>query len=150
MSNASKIATALTVGLIAATVGCIVVRGEEPIEPIQLDPNTVQLEGWFDQRTFEWMLFPVRDFDSYVPFDRKENDKCVTLVNGTGAAHTKFAPLQGRRVVVTGVAVRYRDLKKGTSVADQLLAKRYYEDVRVENFCYREYIFVVREITPHG
>jgi hypothetical protein len=144
MSSAS-IAIAFTAGFVAATVGYGVARGDEPIE---LDASTVRLEGWFEGRKVEWILFPTKDFDSYYPFDRKENEKCVTLVNGTGMEPAKFAPLEGRRVVVTGVPVRYADLKEGTSDADRLLAKRYYEDTVVEDFCYRNYVFVVREIKP--
>ena len=145
MSEASA-AIALTVAVVAATVGYAAVRGEETIQPIDLDASTVRLERWFDQSTYEWALFPMKDFDSYVPFDRKESDKCVTLVDRTGLKRDELARLQGLRVVITGVAVRYRDLTDGTTAADRLLAKKYYEDVRVENFCYREYIFVVRGV----
>jgi len=70
------------------------------------------------------------------------------LINGTGAGRAKFAPLEGRKVVVVGVAVRYDDLGDGTSDADRLLAKKYYEDVVVENFCLRDFVFVAREVVP--
>jgi len=49
-------------------------------------------------------------------------------------------------VVVVGVAVRYDDLGDGTSDADRLLAKKYYEDVVVENFLpAADFVFVARE-----
>jgi len=47
----------------------------------------------------------------------------------------------GRKVVVVGVAVRYDDLGMGPR-PPTIAAKKYYEDVVVENFCLRDFVFV--------
>ncbi len=124
-------------------IGCATVT-KYPTE-IVLDQSTQQVEGWFEYKS-ELILLPVRNLDDYDPFAKQENLHCVSLVNHTGSPISKFARLDGSRVVATGFAIRYADLAYGTSDTDRLLAKRYYEDQRVENFCYRPFVFVASSL----
>ena len=134
-----KWALAMLLPLNVIPIGCATVTESRP--EIVLDQSTQQVEGWFEFKS-ELTLFPVKNVDDYDPFAKQENLHCVSLVNHTGSATSKFARLDGSRVIATGFAIRYADLAYGTSDTDRLLAKRYYEDQRVENFCLRPFVFV--------
>jgi hypothetical protein len=136
---------AMLIPMNVIAISCATVT-EYPTE-IVLDQSTQQVEGWFDYKG-ELALFPIRNVDDYDPFAKQENLHCVSLVNRTGSAtsSSNFARLDGSRVIATGFAIKYADLAYGTSDTDRLLAKRYYEDQRVENFCYRPFVFVATSL----
>lgn len=94
------------------------------------------------------MLYPVKSFENYYPYEKQQNQKCVSLVNGTGAARSDFAAFDGKKVVVIGFAIRYADLQLGTAPADRIMSKRYFKDEVVLNSCLRELIFVVSSVQP--
>jgi hypothetical protein len=76
----------------------------EPLEPPRayvLDQSTTQLEGWFSSG-WEWMLYPIARIDDYERYERKEEDKCVPLLNGTGKRRSEFRRLEGKKVIVEG------------------------------------------------
>lgn len=85
--------------------------------------------------------------EGYYPLDKVEDEKCVSLVNGTNSDRSNFRSLHGRKVVATGLAVRYDDLQNGTSDFDRLLSRKYYEGEPVHNFCLRDFVFVVRTLS---
>lgn len=114
---------------------------------IELKQDTRRIEGWFSAKG-EWILFPTKSFRDYSPFGRDENQKCVSLVNGTGLERTRYQSLEGDRIVVTGFVVRYESLSSGDSVHDRLLSKKYFENEPVENFCLRDFIFVASSLEP--
>lgn len=90
--------------LIAASSGCTLAptAADAPPAGIVLDKSSVRLEGWFSARG-EWMVNPASgDFESYIPADKAENQRCVSVVNGTGSKRSDFAAFEGKRVVVTG------------------------------------------------
>ena len=109
-----------------------------------LNHDTVQLEGWFSAKG-EWTLFPMPDFRTYDPYV-KEDDKCVSLINGTKLPRSAYEALQGKKVVVIGRVITYDDLSSGSSAADRLLSKKYFRDQVVENYCLREFVFVATNI----
>ena len=92
------------------------------------------------------MLFPSQEIGSYYPLDKPEDAKCVSLVNATTKARSEYAAFDHKRVLVVGAATRYDDLENGTSTADRLLSKKYFGENLVENYCLRDYVFVVRDI----
>jgi hypothetical protein len=100
------------------------------------------LQGWFSA-TGEWILFPSEDFEDYDPFKTNENEKCVSLINRTGSDRSQHRHLDGTKVVVLGAPIRYDDLPIGVSSGDRLLSKRYFENESVENYCLRDFVFVV-------
>jgi hypothetical protein len=134
---------AMLLPLNVIAISCAIVT--EPPTEIVLDQSTQQVEGWFAFKS-ELALFPVKNVDDYDPFAKQEYLHCVSLVNHTGSATSEFARLDGSRVIATGFAIKYDDLAYGTSDTDRLLAKRYYEDQRVENFCLRPFVFVASRL----
>jgi hypothetical protein len=54
--------------------------------------------------------------------------------------------LQGKKVVLVGIAIRYDDLPSGSSAADRLLSRKYYKNDVVENYCLRDFVFVVSSL----
>lgn len=117
--------------------------------PTRLDivvgESTKELQGWLSVRG-EWTLFPIETFSLYYPFTKDENQKCVSMVNQTGKNRNDYMALEGKFVTVTGYSVAYEKLADGNEPADRLLAKKYYKDKVVQNFCLREFVFVVTEI----
>ena len=116
-------------------------------EAIVVDGATTTVAGWLST-TGQWAVYQNRRFESYSPYGLAEEKKCVTLVNGTGIAAETFAHLEGHRVVVSGQAIRYDALPIGPSSADRLMSKRYFGGDLVEDYCWREWVFVAREIKP--
>mgnify|MGYP007053803202 CR=1 FL=1 len=110
-----------------------------------LTESTTHLRGWLSVRG-EWTLFPMKGFGAYAPFTVEDDSRCVSLVNNTGQKRTKYRHLEGAFVDVTGYVMRYDELDDGESVTDQLLSKKYFDDQVVENFCLRDFIFVVSGI----
>lgn len=128
---------------LTANSECVAVVSSEP--EISVNQTTVQLEGWFSARG-EWILFPSKDFENYDPFNKEESKKCVSLINETGFARSKYQVLDGNKAIVTGFAVKYDDLQTGNSDSDRLLSKKYFNDELVENYCLRDFVFVVKNI----
>jgi len=125
---------------------------DETYPTLMMTADTTELHGWM-KTGGEWELHRSKKLDSYpvlstvdgppfVPID----ELCVTLVNDTGQDRCLFEKYQARRVVLSGIRVKYDDLKIGSSLADQLLSRAYYEQEPVFNFCLRDDIFVVRKI----
>jgi hypothetical protein len=134
-------------GLLGLISGCA--TSQQPDGPpalFVLDQSTTRLEGWFSAGGGEWTLYPLAHIADYVRFDRKEDEKCVPLLNGTGAGRPAFSNLEGRKVIVEGHTIRYNDLPIGPSNHDDILYKRYFNDQLVMNYCYREIVFVTERI----
>jgi hypothetical protein len=112
---------------------------------ITLDMNTVRLDGWLSARAV-LMLNSAREHETFNPFGKEEGQRCAPIVNDTGARTKHYARFDGKRVIVTGFAIRYDDLPVGNTVADQALTRRYYKGQQVHNFCFRELVFVARKI----
>jgi hypothetical protein len=113
-------------------------------QPIELAEDTLQLHGWLVTRVdWEWELFPRSDIENYDPFVNDDSQRCVTLLNRTGLAADDYHALHGRKVVVWGTALRYDALKDGENDGDRVLAKKYYNEHPIQNFCYRDLLFVV-------
>lgn len=138
-----KAAAVLFVMLMTQCMGCLAAPpfGLE----INLQQSTTEIEGWFSAKG-EWILFPLKNFEDYEPLNLSENNKCVSLINATGSNHSQYQALEGKKVSVTGVVVRYEGLPIGVSVHDRLLSKRYYKDEPVENYCLRDLVFVVTSV----
>jgi len=122
-------------------------RAEEPAlsVPITLDVNTVRLDGWLSARAV-LMLNSTREHETFNPFGKEEDQRCVPIVNDTGTPTEHYARFDGKRVIVTGFVIRYDDLPVGETVADEALTRRYYKGQQVHNFCLRELVFVARTI----
>jgi hypothetical protein len=121
-----------------------------PVE-VSLNESSRRLEGWLSTKG-EWTVYATQRFSTYSPYEKAEGQKCVSVVNGTGAARSQFNSLDGAKVVVTGFAVKYDTLEGGDDVADHLLSKKYYHGEVVENFCLRDWVFVATSISssaPH-
>lgn len=123
-------------------VGCATANVADQV--FTLDEETSEVVGWFSG-TGEWILYPTQNFDRYDPYV-DEPRKCVSLVNGTTRNRAEFLKLHGRRVLVSGFAIKYKSLRLGDSAADRLLSKRYHEDQMVENSCLRQWIIVATAI----
>lgn len=148
MHHAQKVA----LGLLASTVvsvgsGCAGARPPERVvaTPISLERGTVRIEGWFSARG-EWMVNSQKAYQTYNPLGKDESDRCVSVINDTGAVRSDFAALDGKQVVVTGFAMSYEDLQPGSTFADSVMSKRYYKNEVVPNFCLRQWVFVAKTI----
>jgi hypothetical protein len=130
-----------TLTLIAFLHAC----AETPRREIILEPDTAQIEGWFDARG-ELVVFPDKLNRVYDPFSPDESRHCVTVVTESVDERNSALKLSGRRVRVWGRAVLYDELTPGTSVGDRLLSKLYYKDMVVENSCLRRFVFVAQRI----
>lgn len=133
--------------LVVLASGITVGRAGQPevCQPIALDLSTQRIEGWFAARA-DWKVNSTREYATFNPFRKEEDQRCVTVVNDTGAPTEDYAGFNDKRVIITGFALRYHDLPVGDSVADQALTRRYYKGQRVHNFCLRELIFVATKI----
>ena len=148
MHHAQKVA----VGLLAWTLasmgsGCAAPRPPERVvaAPVLLERSTVRIEGWFSARG-EWMVNSQKDYQTYYPIGKDENDRCVSVINDTGVDRSNFAALDGKQVVVSGFAMPYEDLQPGSTYADRVMSKRYYKNEIVPNFCLRQWVFVAKTI----
>ena len=138
---------ALIVLVFGLTSGTAAARpGERAVSvPITLDVNTVRLDGWLSARAV-LMLNSTREYETFNPFGKEEGQRCVPIVNDTGTPNEHYAHFDGKRVIVTGFVIRYRDLPVGNTVADEALTRRYYKGQQVHNFCLRQLVFVARTI----
>jgi len=148
----SKIALGLLVlALLGANSGCTTARPAQQAvpTPIVLERDIIQIEGWLSA-TGEWMVNSERDYQTYNPLGKNERDRCVSVVNDTGADRSDFAALDGKRVVVTGFAQPYEELQIGPAFADTVMSRRYFKKEFVPNFCHRELVFVAKtiQLTP--
>lgn len=115
-------------------------------EGIVLEKDTVHLEGWFSARG-EWMVNPVGgEFEDFNPLEKSPNQRCVSVVNATGKQRSRFAALDGKRVIVIGSVMNYRDIPLGTSYVDRITEKRYYEGEVVFNGCLRDEVFIATSL----
>lgn len=115
---------------------------------IALASDSQNISGWISVKG-EWALFPTKIKRSYSPYNKAESEKCVSLINGTGIKRSEFLHLQGKKVVVNGVSLKYEDLKEGEEPYQRLLSKRFYESEVVENFCLREFVFLVANVREY-
>ncbi|MEO1243350.1 MAG: hypothetical protein AAFX54_15685 [Pseudomonadota bacterium] len=141
----SKMLLGLSFFLIVCS-GCVSIEYDEQF--LEVDGATTEIIGWFGKNAYELAIFPIRNIGSYQRFDREENEKCVTLIFPKGAHPVDSNRFKGRRVSVKGYSRKYDDLESGDPVHDQLLSKKYFNDTLVENYCYRDYIFIVKDIRP--
>ena len=113
--------------------------------PITLDMNTTRMEAWMSARAY-LMVNATRNYATFNPFGKDEGQRCVSLVNDTGVRTDDYRGFDGKRVIVTGVAVRYDDIPVGETDVDQLFFFRYYHGQRVHNACNRQWVFVAHKI----
>lgn len=119
-----------------------------PLAPggeIALNGGTKEITGWFSAGG-EWALYPNNLSRAYDPYATNENAKCVSLVNGTRGRRDALKRFHGKRVVVRGHAVDYDKLPTGDDALEQLMSKKRFGNDVVENFCLRQYVFVVTEL----
>lgn len=134
----------LVIGAAIVLVGCV--SSDAAPATIYVGDNTRQIEGRLSE-TGQWTLFPTRSIRNYNPFSEVEAQKCVSLVDADGVLQADPQAREGRWVTLTGMAVKYEDLIVGESASDQLMNKRYYDGVVVENACLRPFVFVVEGVT---
>jgi len=115
--------------------------------PIALDMSTVRLDAWVSART-QLMVNSTRAYETFNPIGKDEDRRCVSIVNETGT--DDYRGFDGKRVIVTGFALRYDDLPVGDTVADQTFTRRYYHGKQVHNFCNRPLVFVANKIELQG
>ncbi len=96
------------------------------------------------------MLFNQKDFKSYSPYGKSENYKCVSLINGTGKNRSYFSDFGDKEVIVKGRVAEYDKLSSGTSAADKFLSKKYFGGEVVENYCLRDFVFIVESMELKG
>ena len=138
----------MLLGLAAATAVAGPAMPEERL-PIALDKSTVRLDAWLSARV-ELMANSTRAYETFNPIGKDEDKRCVSIVNETGTRTDGYSGLDGKRVIVTGFALRYDDLPLGDTVADQTLTRRYYHGKQVHNFCNRPWVFVANKIELKG
>ena len=96
----------------------------------------------------EWAIFP-NGSEGYDPYNRIEEEKCISLINRNKSDLEKFGIKSGDQVIVEGKSIRYSDLNDGNSESDYLLSKKYFNGVVVNNFCLREYVFLIYDIKKY-
>jgi hypothetical protein len=112
---------------------------------IRLTGGSKAISGWFSAGG-EWALYPDKLSRPYDPHSSNENAKCVSLINGTGGRRDALKRLHGKRVAVRGRAVDYDELPTGADPLEKLLSKKRFGNDVVEDFCLRQYVFVVTEM----
>jgi hypothetical protein len=137
--------------LLGSAAGITVAGRAKPEErlPIALDMSTVRLDAWLSARA-ELMVNSTRAYETFNPIGKDEDQRCVSIVNETGTRNDGYSGFDGKRVIVTGFALRYDDLPVGDTVADQTFTRRYYHGKQVHNFCNRPWVFVANKIELKG
>lgn len=116
-----------------------------------LTEQTTLANGWLGYNGYEPALFPDADYENYPRFDLPENKKCISLVFEDKASEpnydlTEYNLLDRKYVSVSGFVILYDSLQNGRTVHDEVLSKKYYKGALVENYCYRDYVFIVTNI----
>ena len=106
--------------------------------------ETTRISGWLVAGGGEWIISPIRNFGNFDPFSDTE-PRCVSLVVDANMREV-LGERSGRFVDLRGEALLYDELPLGTTGADDLLNKRFFRDVYVPNYCYRDHVFAVREV----
>ena len=143
-----RVALLILLGLAAGIAVAGRAKPEECL-PIALDMSTVRLDAWLSARA-ELMVNSTRAHETFNPIGKDEDQRCVSIVNETRAGTDDYRGFDGKRVIVTGFALRYDDLPVGDTVADQALTRRYYHGKQVHNFCNRPLVFVANKIELKG
>jgi hypothetical protein len=117
--------------------------------PIALDMSTVRLDAWLSARA-ELMVNSTRAYETFNPIGKDEDRRCVSIVNETGTPTDGYSGFDGKRVIVTGFALRYDDLPVGDTFADQTFMRRFYHGKQVHDFCNRPWVFVANKIELKG
>jgi hypothetical protein len=147
MHDEKVIRVLILASLLAMIGGCVstMAQSPSPVRAIELHEDTARIEGWFSARG-EWMVNTTPEFESYNPAGKPTDQRCVSVVNATGADRRDYAGFDGKWVVVTGFVKGYDDLPIGPSSTDELLMKRYYDKELVLDSCRRRMVFVAESV----
>lgn len=132
-------------------VACISCANSE-IAPrfLTIEQSTTVLSGWIYFNGNEAALFPTRNVDSYDGFSVPENERCVSLAVDDGVILRDLDGKIGTHIYVQGFARRWEEFSLGESEFERTFSKRYYRGRLVENYCNREFVFVVSKISGNG